>query len=127
MNSLLKKFPSNVSAGLLVLRLGVALVFLFSGWFKATNMEMTLMGFASMGFVPFWAYLVTAVEIVGGLAVLCGVYTRLAAIPLSIIMIVAISVVYKDPAMVMTPALMLFATVALLLSGGGKYAFVKEE
>ncbi len=127
-NSFFKRFPfCTVDSGLLVLRIGVALIFIFSGWFKVTNLEMTVTGFASMGFVSFWAYLVTAVELLGGIAVLLGLCTRVAALLLAIIMVVAISVVYKDIAMVMTPVSVLFSTLALTLSGGGRYSLVKED
>jgi putative oxidoreductase len=89
---------------------------------KASNMAGTIAFFASIGFSAFWAYLVTAVELVGGLAVLLGVYIRDAAILLAIIMIVAIYVTPKELNTLMTPIVMLFTTVSLVLSGGGRYS-----
>ena len=93
------KYPSwcTTNSGLLVLRIGVGLIFLLAGWMKASDMTATVGQFGMMGFVPFWAYLVTAVELLAGISVLLGLCTRVAAGLLAIVMIVAICVVYKDP------------------------------
>jgi putative oxidoreductase len=122
-NEMIKKYSwCNTDSGLFVLRVGVAAIFLMTGWMKASNMAGTIAFFASIGFSAFWAYLVTAVELVGGLAVLLGVYIRGAAMLLAIIMIVAIYVTPKELNTLMTPIVMLFTTVSLVLSGGGRYS-----
>jgi len=116
----------NADSGLLVLRIGVGVIFFMSGWMKAADMSATVGFFASVGFSAFWAYLVTAVELVGGAFVVLGIYARTSALLLAIIMVVASYVVSGNPQAMITPVLMLSATVSLLLSGSGKYS-VKEE
>ncbi len=114
-------------AGLLVLRIGVGMLFLFTGWLKISDIHATVGEFGSMGFVPFWAYLVTAAELLGGLGILLGAWTRFCATMLAIVMVVATYVTHGNVGMVMTPFMTLFATIALALSGAGKYAVHKES
>ncbi len=94
---------------------------------KVANMTNTVSMFASMGFGTFWAYLVSAVELVGGLAVLLGIYTRFFAVLLTIVMIVAIYVLHNDIMSLMTPLTMLFSTLALTLAGAGAYSLVTKK
>jgi len=119
---MIKKIPKcNVDAGLLVLRIGVGLIFVVSGWMKVSNLSMTMGYFAQMGFSAFWVYLVSLVELVGGVAVLLGTYTRFFSGLLAIVMLVAIYVVGANMA-VMTPVAVFFSCLALTLSSGGKYS-----
>ena len=117
----------NADTGLLVLRLGVGGIFLYTGWVKVSDLTATVGYFATVGFAPFWAYLVTAVELLGGLAVLLGVYTRIAAAFLTIVMIVAIYETRTMPQFIITPISVFFSVVALKLAGAGKYALTKES
>ena len=124
----------TVDAGLLVLRIGVAGIFILSGYMKVAAMGMTVTQFGSMGFAPFWAYLVTAVELLGGIAVLLGAWTRTASALLTIIMIVAVWTIARIPGidtmarmgMIMTPIAVFFSSLALTLAGAGKHAVMKE-
>ena len=117
----------NTNSGLLVLRIGVGAIFIFSGWMKVSNLSATVGMFATMGFGAFWAYLVSAVELVGGVCVLLGAYTRVFAGLLAITMVVAVIAVSSNMTMVMTPLSVLFSTLALMLAGGGKYAVMKNH
>jgi len=119
----------NTNTGLLVLRIGVGAIFIMTGWMKFSDMQGTIGFFASIGFAPFWAYLVTATELLGGITVLLGlgIYTRLAAKWLSIVMLVAIYLLRSNLQMEMTPVLMFFATAALICTGSGKYALMHEK
>jgi putative oxidoreductase len=124
MENMYKKFPwMNTDTGLLVLRLGLALVFISAGWAKFSDMPGTIGFFASMGFSAFWAYVVTWVELLGGVAVLFGFGTRLAAGLLAIVMIMASYKTKANPQMMMLPTFLLFTCVSLKLSGAGKYSF----
>src|SRR3989338_6799362 len=93
----------NVDTGLLVLRVGVGAIFIMSGWTKAADLSLTVGMFATMGFSAFCAYLVTAVELVGGIAVLFGIYSRVAALLLAIVMLVASYELRANPQMMITP------------------------
>ena len=119
----------NVDTGLLVLRIGVGAIFIMTGWMKLSDMPATVQFFATLGFASFWAYLVSLVEFFGGVTVLLGIgiYTRVSAKLLSIVMLVAIYLLRENFTMLMTPLIMFFATFALICTGSGKYAVVREK
>jgi uncharacterized membrane protein YphA (DoxX/SURF4 family) len=76
----------------LLCRLAVGLIFLSEGLQKYITPDATGAGrFAKFGFSnpSFWAYFTGSFEIVCGILVLIGMLTRMAAIPLLIIMLVA--------------------------------------
>ncbi len=73
-------------------RLVVGWVFLWTGWTKLTNLDRITEAFVSWG-IPFphiMTPFVSGVELVGGLLLLLGLFTRIAAVPLVIVMIVAV-------------------------------------
>jgi putative oxidoreductase len=75
-------------------RLAVGWVFLWSGWGKLTHLPMVIENFAGWG-VPLPAILgpfVAGVEFFGGIFLLLGLVTRIAAGALGVVMIVAIAV-----------------------------------
>ena len=79
----------------LVARLTVGYVFLLSGWGKLNNLPKVIENFVGWGIpdADLLAPFVSAVEFGGGLLLLLGLCTRLAAAPLAIVMIVAIHTV----------------------------------
>jgi len=73
-------------------RLGVGLLFLSTGWGKVHNLEKVTMFFTSLG-IPapgFHAVVVGYSELLCGAALVAGLATRLATIPLAVSMVVAI-------------------------------------
>ena len=87
--------PSNVKLGQLVLRVTLGSVFLVHGIQKLSNMEGTIGFFGMLGFSAFMAWVVALVETIGGVAVILGIGTRVAASLLAIIMLVVIIYVKK--------------------------------
>jgi uncharacterized membrane protein YphA (DoxX/SURF4 family) len=84
--SLTKSFPA------LIIRLAVGLIFLSEGFQKFLYPKALGSGrFAKLGINPpeFWANFTGSFEIVCSLLIIIGLFTRLAVIPLLIIMIVA--------------------------------------
>jgi putative oxidoreductase len=76
----------------LVARVTVGWIFLWSGWGKLNDLPTVIENFVGWG-IPFpyaLAPFVSTVEFVGGLLLLLGLFTRLAAVPLIIVMVVAI-------------------------------------
>lgn len=74
-------------------RFCVGWVFLTSGWGKLHNLQSVTAYFAELG-IPYpelQAPFASAVELVAGAALLLGLFTRLASIPLVVVMIVAIA------------------------------------
>lgn len=73
-------------------RLVVGWVFMWSGWAKLNALPQMIQNFTEWG-IPYPQLLtpfVSGVEFLGGLLLLLGLFTRLAATPLVIIMIIAI-------------------------------------
>ena len=116
----------------ILVRLIIGLIFLTEGMQKYLFPELLGTGrFLKIGFSDpsFWAYFTGTFEIICGLLVLIGLLTRLAAIPLLIIMITAF-VTTKWPLLVSkgfwimfheyrTDFAMTLLLIYLLISGGG--------
>jgi uncharacterized membrane protein YphA (DoxX/SURF4 family) len=79
--------------GLGLIRLALAVVFIFHGWQKWSNMDATVGFFGTLGLAPFFAYLVATVELLSGLAMLFGIWTRWAGYLIAIVMFFAIVLV----------------------------------
>ncbi len=118
------KFTHNTSIGLLILRLVIGAIFIMAGWSKVSNMAGTVAMFAGMGITPFWAYVASYVELLGGISLVVGYGSKISSALLSIVMIVAIYVVQAGGMMaIMAPLAILGATLALFFTGSGKYGF----
>lgn len=78
---------------IVLIRLAVGLIFLTQGILKYTDPHMGVLRFARIGFPfpAFTAHFVGAFEIVCGALVLVGLFTRLAGIPLLIVILTAIA------------------------------------
>jgi len=77
----------------LLARLTLGIVFAESGWGKLHNLPRVIAFFTELG-IPapsIQAPFVAGVEFVGGLLLFVGLFTRIAAIPLSVTMLVAIA------------------------------------
>lgn len=118
----------NYNLGLLLLRLGLAAVFLQAGISKLSNIAGITGFFASLGLGVFFVYLVALVETLGGLAILLGVWTRWAGILLAIDMLFAIILVKGAlgfaGAGYRFELILLLASLAVVFSGAGKYALM---
>jgi uncharacterized membrane protein YphA (DoxX/SURF4 family) len=113
---------------LLLVRIGLAAVFISTGWMKFSDMSKTVEGFAQMGFSAPLAYAVAIIELVGGLVVLLGlgVVTRIAGVLLAIILLVAIVKVKYNLAATLGfvgswafDLVLLLSSLAVAVSGGG--------
>ena len=94
MNPLRRFFwqPASGPAAIFFIRLAVGLVFFTQGVLKFTDPNMGATRFARIGFAhpAFTAHFVGVFEMAGGAAVLLGLWTRLASLPLLIIISTAI-------------------------------------
>jgi putative oxidoreductase len=81
-----------------IARIGVGAVFVHSGWGKLHNLEQVTGFFTDLGLPApgFHAVLVSSTELVCGALVLLGLFTRLAALPLLVTMLVAIRTALWD-------------------------------
>ena len=122
---------SSKDFGLTLLRAIVGIVFLAHGYqkFFVWGIGGVAGAFSQMG-IPaphVSAYLAASAELFGGLALLLGLFTRLAAIPVAINMVVAILQVHLKggffaPQGVEYPLTLLVANIALIVAGGGAFA-----
>ncbi len=79
-------------AGPLIMRLIVGYVFMLSGWAKLNNLPQMIQNFAEWG-IPLPQILtpfVSAVECFGGAMLILGLFTRIPAAMLAVVMVVAI-------------------------------------
>jgi uncharacterized membrane protein YphA (DoxX/SURF4 family) len=127
---------ANTPRGTIFIRIAVGLIFFTQGILKYTDAHLGVDRFMRIGFPHprFTAHFVGAFEVVCGLLVLLGVYVRMAAIPLLIIISTAI-VTTKIPELTRsgqgfwfmvsdarTDFAMLMCLLFLLVSGSGAWS-----
>ena len=77
-------------AGPLIMRLIVGYVFLLSGWGKLNNLPQIIQNFTEWGIPLPLTPFVSGVEFFGGIMLLLGLFTRIPAAMLAVVMLVAI-------------------------------------
>lgn len=115
---------------LLVLRVVVGLTFFIHGWDKLMGENgiagvTNFLGSVGIPAAGIMALILTAIEILGGLALILGFGTRLAGILLGLVMIVAIITVKYKVGFLSGYELdlaLLATNIAFILQGGGKYS-----
>lgn len=119
------------SYGLTVLRVVVGIVFLVHGYQKLFKFGFHgvagMLGHLGIPLPAFFAVVVTLVEFVGGILLITGVATRIAAGLVAIDMIVAILAVHLkngffSPNGFEFPLTLLAATICLAIAGGGAFS-----
>jgi putative oxidoreductase len=123
--------PSYTQLGIAVLRVSLGVMWIAHALLKLLVFTLpgTAQYFASIGFPGFLAYPVFAAELLGGIALLLGLYARQAALVLVPVMVVA-AWVHVPNGWVHTsngggweyPAFLIAASVALWLLGDGAAA-----
>lgn len=129
-SSLAQNFPDW---GALFLRLALGTVFIAHGWEKLGTPIGTPAGFNidSWGWPQpaFWAWVVALVESFGGLLVLVGLLTRIAAFLIAIVMGVVIYQIRLAEGFVGGfdfELTLLLVAVALMLTGGGRLSIDRD-
>lgn len=133
--------PDALSLGLLVLRIGLGVIFFAHGaqkvfgWFGGYGLAGTSGFFKQAYGIPIiLSYLASFIEFLGGIAIALGLFTRITAIGLGIVMLVALathlkagffmnwgSVAQRGEGFEYTLTLII-AVIALALIGPGQYA-----
>jgi len=115
--------------GITVVRVVTGIIFLFNGLQKLSLQE-TVARLNELGslYPSALAFIVLLVELIGGLALVVGLFTRLVSIPLALGMLLDILLVHPPSSVFATDAyfesacLRLGVSVALILAGSGKAA-----
>lgn len=124
---------ANRDLALLFIRIALGAVFIFHGAGKLMAMDQTVAFFGKLGFAPFLAYVVTIVELLGGILVLLGFFVEYVGVLLAIVMLVAIFKVKLSKGFIGGYELdftLLLAALSLMFSGAGKYSlssFLKKD
>lgn len=123
---LLEKYK-NHDLGLLLVRIGIGLIFVMHGWSKFQDLSGLIGFFSGLGLAPFFAYLVATVETLGGLLLILGLWTDVAALLLGTIMIFAIYLAkWGKPFFGYEfELLLLLCSIAIILMGPGAYTVKK--
>jgi putative oxidoreductase len=115
--------------GLLVLRLALGVIMTAHGWQKIADHMHGITGMMhQLGLPPFMAYLVVAAEFGGGILIVIGFLTRLAALAIFIDMLVAILKVHLPHGLFTSnggfefPLACAAIAFALIFSGAGPIA-----
>lgn len=121
----------NRDMGLLLLRVTVGVVFVYHGWAKLNGIEGTGQFFNSLG-IPLsglMAWVVALVEFLGGLSLIFGIYSRVAAKLLFVDMLVALLLAHVGGPWLKAelPLVLLGATAAIAMGGAGSWVVMKKD
>lgn len=118
----------NPALGLLIIRIVVGAAFIYHGYTKIAGLTGTVGFFGQMGIPAFITYLVVIAEFFGGIAILIGLYTRIAALAIGVVMIGAIVLVHLERGGIELPLVFLATTLGLAFLGAGQYSIdAKQE
>lgn len=124
MYSKLMKCCTNKDLGLLIIRLGIAIIFAYAGYMKLAHVDQMAGFFSSLGLPVFMVYVVGGLEVLGALAMVLGYMTKVMGAILSIILVVAIILVKAKMGFVAAEIdiMALAATLGIALIGPGAWA-----
>ena len=108
---------------LLLVRIGLGLVFMVHGYIKLSETAGMIGFFSSLHLGAVWVYLVGWTELLAGLAVLLGIFSRFGSILLTTVMTVVILRVKLHSGFSNSELeiLLLLCSVAIALAGPGQY------
>lgn len=121
--------PKNAGLGLFLIRLGLSSVFIAHGLAKLQGIEGTIGFFATLGLSAFFAYLVTGVEVLAGIALLVGVFSQIAAGLLVAVMVFALYLVKFQQGFIggyEFDLVLLLTSLGLIFTGAGDYSLEEK-
>lgn len=120
---------SHPGLGLFLIRLGIGIIFVNHGVMKLTNMGATIGFFNTVipgpsAVVTVLAWVVALVETLGGIAMILGIYTRIAGWLLAAVMLFAVIFVKSKMPFVAgeIDLMLLVASLGIAVGGPGKLA-----
>ena len=119
----------NRSLGLLLIRIGAGIVFFMHGWSKVHNLSGAEAMFMHFGLGGPTGIFIAYLELIGGLCLILGIFTRMFAVAFGIEMLVAIFIM-GVPTNYQPHELELFlmlVSFGIALAGSGKYSVFPLE
>lgn len=116
----------NGSLGLLFIRVGAGLVFLTHGWQKIQNMDQAIYFLGQMGLSVPLVYFIAWLEVIGGIALILGIATRLFGLLFGIEMLVATALLGIGQG-ISIDLLLALISFGIALAGSGKYSIYQME
>lgn len=112
----------SADTALFISRVLLGIIFVVAGWNKVSDMATTIGFFSSMSIPAFLAYIVAYGELIGGVMLILGLWAQVAAIFLSVVMIVAVILTSGAGfAAYSMPLTVLSGLIAVVGAGAGKY------
>lgn len=125
-----KAWAKKPDVGLLFIRVAIGMVFFAHGWMKMQNLDGASAMFVSLGLPAFAAVFIAYLEVIGGIAMILGVFTRVVAKLFAITMVVAffatggIATGYFAHELELV---LLLGSLGIMLTGGGKHSLYAWE
>jgi putative oxidoreductase len=121
-----RRLSYNRSFGLLLLRLALGLLFFTHGLMKVEALSQVTAMFAHLGFFPWVGFFIAWLEVIGGLALILGIATRLFAFLFGIEMLVATIIVGFGRGIGIEFVLSV-VSFALMFLGSGRFSIYRFE
>jgi len=115
------RFFYSPAFGLLLIRIAIGVVFLTHGWMKVQNLSGTVAMLGHFGLAPVLVYFISWLEVIGGVALIAGVATRVFGVLFGVEMLVATLLVGFGRGIGLEFVLMLIS-FGIALTGSGKYS-----
>ncbi len=120
------RFFYSPAFGLLLIRVAAGVIFLTHGWMKVQNIEQTVMFLGQMGIILPLAYFISWLEVIGGVALILGIATRIFGVAFGIEMLVATLLMGFGRGLGLDFVLCLMS-FGIALTGSGKYSVYRME
>ncbi|MDR3547624.1 MAG: DoxX family protein [Candidatus Pacebacteria bacterium] len=120
------RFLYKRSLGLLLIRLALGLLFFTHGLMKVEQLSLVAAMFEHLGFFPWVGFFIAWLELIGGLALILGIATRVFAALFGIEMLVA-TIIVGFARGIDIEFVLCIVSFALALMGSGRYSVFKME
>lgn len=121
------RFFYNHSVGLLFIRVALGLLFFTHGLTKVQSLSYTSLMFAHFGFYPWVGLFIAWLEVIGGLALILGIATRVFGLLFAIEMFVASVFIVGFARGINTEFILMLIAIGVMFAGSGKYSIFKME